>query len=788
MVRETSDRSELPLSLVRANENRSLVERCIASDRAAQRELFRRESRRVHATLFRILGGNLSMDDLIQDVFIEVFKSLPSFRGEASLSTWIDRCTVHIAISYLRKKRPKLVEMVVETQSGGSSPEEHMLLKEAARRLYAELDRSGPDAPPGDHASRHRRPPGRRGGGDHGSVGRCHEDARVARAPASREVRAARSRARGVPVACPGQLGQFGGGRMRVQTMVPLPPEVEPLGDVRWARIEQSLMQRLEEIPAAETKPADVRAKSRSRVWPVTLVATFAVSAAAAVTLHVARPSIHASTSRVVTEASPSHVTIAENSIDVSPESGIVVTEEEHATVLTLERGEVSLHVAPREKDRPFLVEAGDVHVRVVGTEFTVRRVGIGATVAVRHGVVEVREHGELALVKGGERWPADAKDVAPAANAGATDSVGSGGGATGGALDAPIAPRSPHPPGPPPRRQGVGNVNRSASVDESSSPALPAGRGPGGSVVIAEHVPALQPPPSAVPLPRARPPHRRRPPLRAERPIPIRSRRPPRAEPPARALRLYTDLARGSDAWAQNALYAAGRLQADCGARGDADRLLEEYLRRFPRGSNAQMRVRCASLSGRRPPRRAYALATRVLATFALALGLLAASARPARAAARRIVLMHADADLTRSVDFALYPWDIAVVEVDEPLPDATAPDAVASARSIAKRHSADAIAWIQRTDESATLWFFDASDSSLHSHPLPLSRQDAAQLAAVALTLKTLVRATPWESRIPTVVHEHKGTGWESHLELDVLARVPVSGPTASHDSGSG
>ena len=202
--------------------------------------------------------------------------------------------------------------------------------------------------------------------------------------------------------------------------MVPLPPEVEPLGDVRWARIEQSLMQRLEEIPAAETKPADVRAKSRSRVWPVTLVATFAVSAAAAVTLHVARPSIHASTSRVVTEASPSHVTIAENSIDVSPESGIVVTEEEHATVLTLERGEVSLHVAPREKDRPFLVEAGDVHVRVVGTEFTVRRVGIGATVAVRHGVVEVREHGELALVKGGERWPADAKDVAPAANAGA--------------------------------------------------------------------------------------------------------------------------------------------------------------------------------------------------------------------------------------------------------------------------------------------------------------------------------------------------------------------------------
>jgi len=57
----------------------------------------------------------------------------------------------------------------------------------------------------------------------------------------------------------------------------------------------------------------------------------------------------------------------------------------------------------------------------------------------------------------------------------------------------------------------------------------------------------------------------------------------------PARALRLYSDLSRGTDPWAQNALYAAGRLQADRGARGDAVRLLEEYLRRFPRGSNAQ-------------------------------------------------------------------------------------------------------------------------------------------------------------------------------------------------------
>lgn len=139
-----------PLSLVasaapaRAKEDRTLVDRSMAGDHAAQRDLFRRERRRVHATLFRILGSNLSMDDLLQDVFIEVFKSLHTFRGESSLSTWIDRCTVHVALSYLRKKRPKLVEIEGDGPSNDTTPEARLLLKEAARRLYAELDRMDP--------------------------------------------------------------------------------------------------------------------------------------------------------------------------------------------------------------------------------------------------------------------------------------------------------------------------------------------------------------------------------------------------------------------------------------------------------------------------------------------------------------------------------------------------------------------------------------------------------------------------------------------------------------------
>jgi hypothetical protein len=58
--------------------------------------------------------------------------------------------------------------------------------------------------------------------------------------------------------------------------------------------------------------------------------------------------------------------------------------------------------------------------------------------------------------------------------------------------------------------------------------------------------------------------------------------------EDPARAAHLYGTLESGADSWAQNALYARGRLAAARGNRTAASRLLAQYLERFPRGSNA--------------------------------------------------------------------------------------------------------------------------------------------------------------------------------------------------------
>jgi RNA polymerase sigma-70 factor, ECF subfamily len=133
------------LELVRAPADLELAARCVAGERAAQRALFERERRRVHSTLLRIVGPGAQLDDLIQDAFVEIFRSLETFRGEASLSTWITRCTVRVAYAHFRRKAvvPRL-EPVVDLMLTLPSAEQRLLHREAARRLYTLLDRLKP--------------------------------------------------------------------------------------------------------------------------------------------------------------------------------------------------------------------------------------------------------------------------------------------------------------------------------------------------------------------------------------------------------------------------------------------------------------------------------------------------------------------------------------------------------------------------------------------------------------------------------------------------------------------
>jgi RNA polymerase sigma-70 factor (ECF subfamily) len=123
-----------------------LVDRCLTGEPAATRELFRRHRGRVHACLYRVLGSNRDMDDLLQEAFMQVFQSLRGWRAEASLATWIDRVSVRVAYRYLsqRGRRLQTAELVDEDAPGGDGPgANRQLARDGVKRLYAVLDELG---------------------------------------------------------------------------------------------------------------------------------------------------------------------------------------------------------------------------------------------------------------------------------------------------------------------------------------------------------------------------------------------------------------------------------------------------------------------------------------------------------------------------------------------------------------------------------------------------------------------------------------------------------------------
>lgn len=123
----------------------ALARRAGAGDEAAQRQLFRELAPRLHATLYRVLGSNTFVEDVLQDTFVEVFRSLPSYRGEALMTTWADRIAIRVAYRFLRRHKAALVpQHVAPNLSLVGSPEDEILHREGVRRLYAVLNTMKP--------------------------------------------------------------------------------------------------------------------------------------------------------------------------------------------------------------------------------------------------------------------------------------------------------------------------------------------------------------------------------------------------------------------------------------------------------------------------------------------------------------------------------------------------------------------------------------------------------------------------------------------------------------------
>jgi RNA polymerase sigma-70 factor (ECF subfamily) len=116
------------------------------ADRQTFHELYLKYHRDVYRICLRMTKDVSESEDLTQDVFLHLFRTIGSFRGESAFSTWLHRLTVNIVLMHFRKRRTKSErttesgEVPVQVAPGSYHPErmrivDRILLSEVMEKL-----------------------------------------------------------------------------------------------------------------------------------------------------------------------------------------------------------------------------------------------------------------------------------------------------------------------------------------------------------------------------------------------------------------------------------------------------------------------------------------------------------------------------------------------------------------------------------------------------------------------------------------------------------------------------
>jgi len=108
-----------------------IIKGLLEKDEKAFREVVDKFKKNVFHTCFGFVHIKPDAEDIAQDVFIELYRSVAKFRGDSKLSTWIYRICINKSLNYLRKHRHSKFHIQIETLFGGLKDEnEHIMVSE----------------------------------------------------------------------------------------------------------------------------------------------------------------------------------------------------------------------------------------------------------------------------------------------------------------------------------------------------------------------------------------------------------------------------------------------------------------------------------------------------------------------------------------------------------------------------------------------------------------------------------------------------------------------------------
>src|SRR5256885_4739917 len=144
----------LPIADDTLEQDAQLVQQCLQGDGSAWEELVRRHTRRIFNICYRFTGNRTQSEDLSQDVFLRVYRTLGSYRSaHGGFATWMTSVTRNLLIDhYRRTKRDRLTDslddkmpVVENKESAGRRPDEQALLGELSGQVQSALKRLSPE-------------------------------------------------------------------------------------------------------------------------------------------------------------------------------------------------------------------------------------------------------------------------------------------------------------------------------------------------------------------------------------------------------------------------------------------------------------------------------------------------------------------------------------------------------------------------------------------------------------------------------------------------------------------
>lgn len=126
-----------------------LIARAAAGDFAAFQALVERHRAMVYRVAYQFAGNHHDAEDIAQDVFIKVYRSLDRFRRDSQLTSWMYRIVMNACIDHRRRHRPGVAapfgdeaeQKMLNTPAATPDPEERAYAGELGRVLETEIGR-----------------------------------------------------------------------------------------------------------------------------------------------------------------------------------------------------------------------------------------------------------------------------------------------------------------------------------------------------------------------------------------------------------------------------------------------------------------------------------------------------------------------------------------------------------------------------------------------------------------------------------------------------------------------